>query len=120
MKAKLILMRVLFALAGIMLTMAPATALAHDNIGGDELAAANWMLIGAFVVALTGILGGIWAWRAGQFTNVEESKYTMLDTADDYDAIMAEVDARDNRLRASEIESAQRQQAGGSVGRAGV
>ena len=120
MKAKLLLMKMLFGLAGLMLTLAPTTAFAHDNIGGDELAAANWMLIGAFVVALTGILGGIWAWRTGQFTNVEESKYTMLDTADDYDAIMAEVDARENRMRASEIESAQRQQAAGSVGPAGV
>jgi len=118
MRAKLLLMKALFGLAGVLLILAPTTVLAHDNIGGDELAAANWMLIGSFVVALTGILAGIWAWRAGQFTGIEESKYTMLDTADDYDAIMAEADARENRIRAGEIESVQRQ--AGSIGQAGV
>ena len=120
MKAKLLLMRTVFGLSAIMGAMGPTTAFAHDNIGGDELAAANWMLIGAFVVALSGILGGIWAWRTGQFSNVEESKYAMLETADDFDAVMAEVDARDHLIRVSEMESAQLQQEAGTTGRAGV
>src|SRR5215212_2568953 len=94
MNARMKLMRVLIGLGGVLLTIAPSTALAHENVGGDELAMANWMLIGAIVVIVMGVIAGIWAARAGQFTNVEESKYRMLDTADDFDAVMAEVDAR--------------------------
>ena len=77
-----------------MLVMAPSPALAHDNIGGDELAAANWMLIGAFAVIVMALLAGLWAFRSGQFNNVEEAKYRMLENADDYDSIVAENDGR--------------------------
>ena len=87
MKAKLRLMRGLIGLGGALLIAAPSPALAHDNLGGDELAVANWMLIAAVVVIVMGILAGIWAAKTGQFTNVEESKYRMLATADDFDAI---------------------------------
>jgi len=86
---RLRVMRALFALGGLLLIAAPSTASAHDNLGGDELAASNWMLICALVVLVMGVLAAVWAARAGQFSNVEESKYTMLDTAEDYDAIMA-------------------------------
>ena len=85
-------------LTGLLLTIAPSQVFAHDNLGGDELAVANWMLIAALVVLVMGILAGIWAWRAGQFSNIEESKYRMLDTAEDFDAIMAEADARASSL----------------------
>ncbi len=86
-----------------MLAVTPGTALAHDNLGGDELAVANWMLIGALVVLVMGVLAGIWAARSGQFSNIEESKYTMLDTAEDFDAIMAESDERDRAARAAQL-----------------
>jgi nitrogen fixation-related uncharacterized protein len=101
MNAKLRLMRVLIGLGGVLLTVAPSTALAHDNLGGDELAVANWMLIAALVVIVMGVLAAIWAARAGQFNNIEESKYRMLDTAEDFDAVMAEADAREAAARAA-------------------
>lgn len=80
----------------------PTVASAHENIGDDELAVANWMLVGAMVAILTGIFMGWWALRTGQFNNVEESKFTMLDNAEDYEAIMAESDAREAALLAAE------------------
>jgi nitrogen fixation-related uncharacterized protein len=94
MRAKITLMRTLVGLGGLLMIVAPAPALAHDNLGGDELAVANWMLISALVVIVMGILAGVWAARSGQFNNVEESKYRMLETAEDYDATMAEAEAR--------------------------
>lgn len=78
----------------LILALVPSAASAHDNLGGDELAVANWMLVGAVVTVVIGVLWGIWAYRSGQFNNVEASKYTMLENADDYDAIMAEFDAK--------------------------
>src|SRR5207244_11178839 len=89
-KSKLLPTRILVGMGALMLAVAPGTALAHDNLGGDELAVANWMLIGAMITVVLGVLWGIWAWRNGQFNNVEESKYRMLDIADDYDSIMRE------------------------------
>ncbi|HYP40284.1 MAG TPA: hypothetical protein VEX13_07965 [Chloroflexia bacterium] len=94
MRSRIKLMRVLLGVGAFLLVSAPSTALAHDNLGGDELAAANWMLVGALVTILMGIIAGYWAIRAGQFNNVEESKYTMLDASEDFDAIMAEYDRR--------------------------
>lgn len=88
--------------AALLLAAVPATAFAHENIGDDELAVANWMLISAFVAALVGVFLMLWAFRSGQFNNVEESKYNMLNTAEDYDAIMAEADEREAALRAEE------------------
>ncbi len=90
MEARLKLMRILIGLGGALLVAAPSSALAHENVGGDELAAANWMLIGAMVTIVMGLIAGFWAWRSGQFTNIEESKYRMLEIADNYDEIMAE------------------------------
>jgi nitrogen fixation-related uncharacterized protein len=95
MRSRIKLMRVLFGVGAFLLVTAPSTAFAHDNLGGDELAAANWMLLGALVTILMGVLAGYWAIRAGQFSNVEESKYKMLDASEDYDAIMAEYDRRE-------------------------
>ncbi len=83
------------ALGGLLMVATPSTAFAHDNLGGDELAVANWMLVAAMVTIVIALLWGLWAFKSGQFTNVEESKYTMLDTADDYDAIMAEAEQRE-------------------------
>lgn len=94
MRSRIKLMKVLFGVGAFLLVTAPSTAFAHDNLGGDELAAANWMLVGALVTILMGVVAGYWAIRAGQFNNVEESKYTMLDASEDFDAIMAEYDRR--------------------------
>lgn len=77
----------------IMLALVPTPAMAHDNLGGDELAVANWMLVFAMVTVVIGVLWGIWGLMNGQFNSIESSKYTMLDTADDYEGIMAEFDA---------------------------
>ena len=60
-------------------------ALAHDNLGGDELAMAFWMFSFAVAIALTGVCCLWWAARTGQFTNIEEAKYRMLENAPDLD-----------------------------------
>jgi nitrogen fixation-related uncharacterized protein len=108
MNTKLRLMRILWALGVALLLFAPSTALAHDNLGGDELAASWWMLVAAVVVIIMGLIAGIWAIRDGQFSNVEESKYRMIEIADDYDAIMAEVDERERTARASATQDVQK------------
>lgn len=103
MKTKLRLMRILIGLSGLMLMMAPGTASAHENLGGDELAVANWMLVGAMLTVVMGILAGVWAAKSGQFSNIEASKYSMLDTAEDFDAIMAEADERERIDKAARV-----------------
>src|SRR4051794_13009962 len=99
MRWKMRLMRLLVGAGGLMLTMAPGTAFAHDNLGGDELAVANWMLVGAMVTVVIGLMWGLWAIRSGQFSNIEESKFTMLDNSEDFDAVMAEADERERAAR---------------------
>jgi nitrogen fixation-related uncharacterized protein len=88
--------RIVLVVGAMGVALAPSRAWAHDNLGGDELAVANWMLVGALVTVVLGVLWGVWALKTGQFNNVEASKYTMLENAEDYDAIMAEYDARQN------------------------
>jgi nitrogen fixation-related uncharacterized protein len=102
MRSKLILMRRIAALGAFLLAVTPSLASAHDNLGGDELAAAYWMLVGAIVVIVLAVLAGLWAFRAGQFSNVEESKFRMIDNSEDYDAIMAEALAREQAARQAE------------------
>ena len=97
MTPKVRMMRLLLGLGGLLAVAAPSSAMAHDNLGGDELAATNWMLIGAIAVIVMGLLAGIWALRDGQFTNIEDIKYRMIDLSEDYDAVMAEADAREER-----------------------
>ena len=104
MNAKIKLTRFLIALSGALFILVPATASAHDNLGGDELAATDWMLIAALVVATMAIIAGIWGFTSGQFNNIEKSKYTMLDYAEDFDAIMAEADARERAAKLTEAE----------------
>lgn len=42
-----------------------------------------WVLIGGMVVvALTGIVFFIWGWENGQFRDIEEAKYRMLEDKD--------------------------------------
>jgi hypothetical protein len=100
------------AAGGFLLALAPARVFAHDNVGGDELAVANWMLVGAIITIVLGLIWGVWALRAGQFSNVEESKYRMLELAEDYDAIMAEADARERAAREAEAAAREAAQAG--------
>ena len=107
MKARMRIGRFLFVLGTGAAALAPTGAFAHDNLGGDELAVANWMLIAAVFVALLGALAMIWAAMSGQFSNIEDSKYTMLDTAEDFDAIMAEADAEQERIKKLEAQRAQ-------------
>ena len=101
------------AAAGLLL------ALAHDNVGDDELAAANWMLIGAIITIVLGLIWGVWALRSGQFSNIEESKYRMLELAEDFDAIMAEADAREKAALEAETAAKQSAQAGPARKQAG-
>jgi nitrogen fixation-related uncharacterized protein len=92
-------MRFLFGLGGAMLIMAPGTAFAHDALGGDELAVASWMLIAAIVTIVLAALAALWAFKAGQFSNIEDSKYAMLESAEDFDQVMAEADERERAAR---------------------
>ena len=78
MTPKVRMMRLLLGLGGLLAVAAPSSAMAHDNLGGDELAATNWMLIGAIAVIVMGLLAGIWALRDGQFTNIEDIKNTFM------------------------------------------
>lgn len=103
MNKQLRFMRLLWGLGAFLLVAMPVQAFAHDNVGDDELAVANWMLIAAFVAIVIGAFMGLWAYRTGQFSNVEESKYTMLDTAEDFDSIMDESDAREAEKLAAEV-----------------
>ena len=66
----------------MLLLVAFATpALAHDGVGGDELAAADAMLQVAMVFFVLTGLGIIWAVRNGEFRDPEGTKYDMLNTA---------------------------------------
>ncbi len=58
---------------------------AHDNLGGDELAMSYAMFAFSVAIAVTGGLTILWAVRTGQFHNIEEAKYTMLENAPDLD-----------------------------------
>lgn len=42
-----------------------------------------WILVGGMaVVALTGIVFLVWGWENGQFRDIEEAKYRMLEDKD--------------------------------------
>ena len=92
-----------------MLAVVPSPAFAHDNLGGDELAVANWMLIAALVTIVIGIMWWVWAARNGQFNDIESSKYSMLDMAEDYDTIMNDYEARERAARAAEAAAVDRE-----------
>ena len=39
-----------------------------------------WVVLGwGILVALTGVISIIWGWRHGQFKDIEEAKYRMLE-----------------------------------------
>lgn len=56
-------------------------ALAHDGVGGDELAVADAMLQVAVVFFVLTGLGIIWAVRNGEFRDPEGTKIEMLNSA---------------------------------------
>jgi nitrogen fixation-related uncharacterized protein len=91
--------RAFLGLGMLMLALVPTQAMAHDNLGGDEFAVANWMLVAAIVTIVIGVLWAIWAISTGQFHNIESSKYTMLESAEDYDKIMADFDASEKAAK---------------------
>ncbi len=66
--------RAVLVIGVIMLALVPKPALAHDNLGGDELAVANWMLVFAMITVVIGALWGIWGLMNGQFDGIESSK----------------------------------------------
>jgi len=62
-------------------------AYAHDNLGGDEMSMALVIFLAGMVTMVGAALGMWWAYRTGQFSNVEEAKYRMLDDAPDLDLL---------------------------------
>lgn len=78
MKRKLV---TVLGLVLIMLLAFASPAFAHDGVGGDELAAADSMLIVAGVFVVMAGLGILWSIRNGEFRNPEAVKFSMLKTA---------------------------------------
>ena|SRR5690349_10201416 len=64
-------------------------AAAHDNLGGDEMSMAITIFITGCVLIVGASLAVLWAWRTGQFSNVEQAKYDMLKNAEDLDDLLA-------------------------------
>ncbi len=60
-------------------------AAAHDNLGGDEMSMALTIFITGCVLITGAAIAVFWAWRTGQFNNVEQAKYDMLKNAEDLD-----------------------------------
>ena len=60
-------------------------AAAHDNLGGDEMSMAIAIFLTGCVLIAGASLAVLWAWRSGQFSNVEQAKYDMLKNAEDLD-----------------------------------
>ncbi|HUS14230.1 MAG TPA: cbb3-type cytochrome oxidase assembly protein [Chloroflexia bacterium] len=73
--------------AGLFLVLGSiaSPAFAHDNLGGDELAMAMIIFTIGMTLVAGAALGVLWAFRSGQFNDVESAKYTMLENADDLD-----------------------------------
>ncbi len=69
----------------LLLGSVAAPAFAHDNLGGDEMSMAITIFIAGMITIVGALLAGIWAWKNGQFDDVEQVKYTMLENADDLD-----------------------------------
>ena len=63
-------------------------AAAHDNLGGDEMSMAITIFITGCVLIAGASLAVLWAWRTGQFSNVEQAKYDMLKSAENIDDLL--------------------------------
>ncbi|MDQ2806138.1 MAG: cbb3-type cytochrome oxidase assembly protein CcoS [Chloroflexota bacterium] len=73
-------------LLGVLMSLG-APAYAHDNLGGDEMSMALTIFLAGMVTMVGAALAMWWAYRAGQFSNIEEAKYRMLDDAPDLDLL---------------------------------
>ncbi len=71
----------ILALAVALTWLFVAPALAHDGVGGDELAAADVMWVFAIGIAATGGIGLYLSFSNGEFKHPEKAKYTMLEYA---------------------------------------
>ncbi len=72
----------LSSIIALVLTLALAfPALAHDGVGGDELAASDSMLIVAVLFVLMTGIGILMSWNNGEFKNPEAIKRMMLEMA---------------------------------------
>jgi nitrogen fixation-related uncharacterized protein len=91
-RAVLILVRAAQLAAGVgtfLVLLSQATpAAAHDNLGGDEMSMAITIFITGCVLIAGASLAVLWAWRTGQFSNVEQAKYDMLKDAEDLDDLL--------------------------------
>ncbi len=77
--------------AGILLLLVSVAppALAHDNLGGDEMSMAIAIFFAGVVTIAGAALAIVWAVRTGQFSDVESVKYRMLEDAEDLDDLPA-------------------------------
>lgn len=71
-------------LAALALLVA-SPAYAHDAVAGEELAGAQEILIVSMILLVVGMIICFYAWRHGQFTDIEEPKYTMLRSENELD-----------------------------------
>jgi cbb3-type cytochrome oxidase maturation protein len=71
-------------------------AYAHDNLGGDEMSMAVTIFLAGMVTIVGAALAMWWAYRSGQFNNVEGPKYTMLENAPDLDNLPIEPESAGN------------------------
>ncbi len=86
MKVKRIVRAITFAAAALLVS---SPAYAHDAVAGEELSGTQEILVVSMILLVAGMVICFWAWRQGQFTNIEEPKYTMLkaESALDYSYI---------------------------------
>jgi nitrogen fixation-related uncharacterized protein len=88
-----------FAAIGLLIA---SPAYAHDAVAGEELAGAQEILIVSMILLIIGLVICFYAWRHGQFTDIEEPKYTMLRSESELDyACIEDADDEDERLIAA-------------------
>ena len=87
--SRLIKLACLLLALGVFLVLGSAAppALAHDNLGGDEMSMAIAIFLAGMVTIAGAALALVWAIRTGQFSDIESVKYSMLDSADDLESL---------------------------------
>ncbi len=78
MKRKLFIAMTLVATL-VLFFAVPASA--HEGVGGDELAAADSMLMIAMLFTVMTGIGILYSWHNGEFRNPEEVKRRMIELA---------------------------------------
>ncbi len=95
-------------------TLVASPAYAHDAVAGEELSGAIEILIVSMVLLCGGLIVCFWAWRKGQFTDIEEPKYTMLKSESESDYTYIETpDPDEPALPATPYRSVEASQAQG-------